>query len=427
MNIISETKLFSKTLIFFFAFGFIFPTFRVLLIGHETSASIFEYFISSLPELIAFVIAAYTTQQLLKSKEKIRFTILDWIILAFIVSNVLFGFILAKNLKLSLYGFRMSYFPMIFYFIVRFYDFKDDAIKKTLHLIFLPVVVLAIAGHVLYFGMPDVMIEMISKSGGRVNEYFIIRMTSLCWTPVLFGTFVTSGFLYFYYRAIEHDKWINYLFMAFLWSGAVLSVARGAIVALIIGFILLSFISFRLKPFIKTFAVMAVVLVILAFYINSPSEFVKWFWGSSVETVELKKGVTRVDWWTHAFENFRVRPLGHGLGMAGHVGARFLASSTEDPSVFSTDGWFLKVANETGIWGLLSYLIISITYFICFVKKIRKNKNLLMVFLIVFFIVFNIQNLVSNTFDFPIFSYLFWLMIGIAVNLYYKTEFGKQP
>src|SRR5471030_1199516 len=100
MNIVSETKLFSKTLILFFAFGFIFPTFRVLLIGHETSASLFQYFISALPELFVLAIICYTVIQLLRSKERIKLRSFDWIILSFIASNVILGFILSGNPKL---------------------------------------------------------------------------------------------------------------------------------------------------------------------------------------------------------------------------------------------------------------------------------------------------------------------------------------
>ena len=425
MNIVSDTKLFSKTLIFYFAFGFLFPSLRVLLIGHETAVGIVQYFVASLPELLLLSIIIHTGIQAIKSAERFKLNLFDWIILGFAGSNVLLGFFLAGNLKLSLYAFRMSYLPFVFYFLIRLYNFKEDDLKKTIYYIFISTASLVLIGHIMYFLMPNLMIEMIVKFGGMVTSYFIVRMTSILWTPVVFGTFAASGFLYFYYHTIENDKWSNYILMALMWSGLLLSVSRGAIIALLIGLIVFSCISFRLKPVIKTLGIMTLVFIALGYYINTPAEFAQWIWSSSMDTLHLKKGLTRVELWAKAFDDFKERPFGYGLGMAGHVAARFLSSSQENTDVYSTDGWFLKLANETGIWGLLSYLILAGTYFIMTVKKIKQSKNILLTFLLVFFIAFNIQSMVSNTLDFYLFSNLFWLMMGIGINQYYKPELGK--
>jgi O-antigen ligase len=110
-----------------------------------------------------------------------------------------------------------------------------------------------------------------------------------------------------------------------------------------------------------------------------------------------------------------------GIGKAGHVAARFLNENTSNASVYSTDGWFLKTLIETGIWGLLSYLIFACTFFILLIKNIvRDRKNRILVFLLTVFIAINLQNMVSNVLDFYLFSYLYWGLIGLTANIIYN-------
>ena len=75
----------------------------------------------------------------------------------------------------------------------------------------------------------------------------------------------------------------------------------------------------------------------------------------------------------------------------------------------------MKLANETGVWGLFSYFFFTIFIFYNSIKYIRYYGVDFFTFLFVFFIVFNIQNLVSNVLDFYLFSYLFWFFIGMMV------------
>jgi O-Antigen ligase len=426
MNVISDSKTFRRLLIFFFAFGLIFPTLRVLLMGNATSTNIFQYLIASVPELIVLTLTIHTCVLLFRAENKMQLKKLDWMVLGFITSNVILGFILAQNIKLSLYGFRMTYLPMLFYFLIRLYDIRDDALRKMLFNIFLTLVFFTVAGHILYFFIPDIMVEMILKSGGEVTEYFIMRMTSLLWTPVVFGTFTIAGFLYFFYRALKDDRWTDYFFMAILWSGTVLSISRGAVISLLFGLIIFSCYYFKRRVIIKTFVMMTAVLILISNLFESPSESLKWFWKSSIETASLKKDITRVELWKMGYKNLKQHPFGRGLGMSGHIGTRFMNIETKDADIYSTDGWYLKLGNETGVWGLLSYLALSITFVVALFKQAKRSKDVFLFFLLVFFIAFNTQNMVSNVLDFYLFSYLFWLLMGIAVNQYYKNAALEQ-
>ena len=57
---LSTLSKFQIVLLLFFVFGSLFPTFRILLIGSQTSKNVLEYFISGLFDLSAIVIIAYS-------------------------------------------------------------------------------------------------------------------------------------------------------------------------------------------------------------------------------------------------------------------------------------------------------------------------------------------------------------------------------
>jgi hypothetical protein len=418
---IIKNKIVNNSIFLFFIFGSLFLTFRLLLIGSKASDSITEYSISILPELFVLFILIYFLIPIVQKKTILKFNYFDWIVISYIFFNVLIGVSIAQNLKVSLYAIRMSYLPMLFYFYSSNYAFDIIDMKSLVDKIFKWLVVVGVIGLVLYFGFFDMMMAMILKTKSVASEYFIVRMTSIFWTPVLFGTFMTTSYLYFFYKSTQSNSILNYSFQAIIAICVFLSVTRGAIVILFIGLILLTIISRKWKPFLISLTIMTIVFISVAYYIATPAIFLDWIWHSTSETIGLKKGVTRVDLWIQAFSDFKDYPLGRGLGKAGHVAARFFDKSSVEASATSTDGWFLKLANETGVFGLFSYFVLSLLLFISSIHYIRKFGYDFFSFLFVIFIVINIQNLVSNVLDFYLFSYLYWLLIGIMI-LHFKLK-----
>lgn len=399
----------------FFLFGSLFITIRLLLIGSKQSTSIVEYVLSVLPEIFAFFILIIYIIPFVKKQSQLEFNYFDWIVLAYIFTNVIVGVFIAEELKLSVYAVRMTYLPMCFYFISSNYSWGIDKLISLTDKFFKWFFVIGLIGLLLYFGFYDFMIEMILRTNSIVNEYFVVRMTSLFWSPVIFGTFMTACYIYFYYKSTQNNSWVNYLLQIIVAICVFFSVTRGAMIVLVIGVILIGVLSKKWKPFLISFSILIAVFFAVANYISTPLEFLSWIKQSTTETIGLKAGVTRVDLWIQAFTDFQHHPFGRGLGKAGHVAARFFDKESTEASVTSTDGWFLKLANETGAWGLLSYLIMSLVLFINSIKYIRKYGYDFFSFLFVFFIIFNIQNVVSNVLDFYLFSYLYWFIIGMMV------------
>ena len=105
-----------NNIIGFFIFQSLFITLRILLIGSNGSTNIYEFFISSLPELFALYILLIVLINKSRNFNIINFSLFDKFIIIFIFSNIILGTYLSGNIKLSLYAIRMSYFPIIFYF-----------------------------------------------------------------------------------------------------------------------------------------------------------------------------------------------------------------------------------------------------------------------------------------------------------------------
>jgi hypothetical protein len=416
-----ETKIYAALILLFFIFATVFPTIRLLSIGHGGSASLFEFVISALPDIFAVVVIIFSFFAILKNRKEIHFRFFDWVLISFALSNVIIGFIIADDVLISLYGFRMTYFPVCFYFLFRFCN--DDFSSRTLNKIFYWFFLVGAAGIILYVGFYDQMVYMLNLSQAELQMYFIVRMTSVFWTPVVFAAFMGTGFLYFCYRYFTTGKWYFLLLLMIMEICILMSMSRGSIIAAIFAFILLSLLVRNWKRSAITLVTIVAVFFMTTYYIASPGEVFWWIAGSTMDTFGLRKGVSRVDLWLKAFANFKDHPFGYGLGKAGHVAARFYNENSVDADVFSTDGWFLKILNETGIWGVASYLFLAASYLIiCLKSKLLKNKTGLLLFFFTMFIMINIQNIVSNVLDFYLFTFLFWAMLGASVSMIYKNQ-----
>ncbi|MEI6821078.1 MAG: O-antigen ligase family protein [Bacteroidota bacterium] len=406
-------------ILFFFVFGSIFPTLRILTIGGQTSGNLREYIFSVIPELISVLVLSFSGILFYKNKHVIKLLPFDWILICFALTNVLLGFYIAKDVLMSMYGFRMSYFPIIFYFIFRFGD--KELLINIIHKTIIWFFIIGIIGLILYFGFYEQMIWMLKKTNPLVQEYFIVRMTSIFWSPVLFSTIMVTTFTYFYYKFLESPLWYYYLILGLSWSCILLSVTRGGFVVISFGFIFITIIQKKWKLSAQIFLLLIAIFIIIGYYISTPLTFLYWILRSVSDTVGMKEGITRVDLWLKAIENFKTHPFGFGLGKAGHVAARFYKDSKDNIAIYSTDGWYLKLANETGIWGLLSYFFLAIYFFaICIKSKFIKFTENRFVWLFALFMMVNIQNIVSNVLDFYLFSFFYWGVIGLIINILYS-------
>lgn len=408
-------RFFVVSQIFFFCFPFI----RVNLFGGRPMHGPFESIVTVLPELLVGGLFVLSTIYVLTNRNSLfRWFWFDYLVGFFFVFNVVYGFVLSDWDYQSLLSFRMTYLPVLFYYVGRFFwEQKRGLIFQSLNTLFYSYIGLAIAGLILYFVFPDYQNRLILATGNLVGEYFIVRMVSLVLTPILFALLLVFSCFYFYDKIMKVNDWKNYLIFWLLWLCLALSVSRGATLAFFISFIFMSFVYKKPKMTLVTMGGMAVILIAVSFYATGSFEFIKWICYSAADTMNMEKDVTRVNRWLVTYNDFLAQPYGYGFGKTGAVAFRYYLNHPEvKAAVYSTDGWYLKTACETGMAGLLSYLILAASYFFMMVKKVFSSADTLLLVPFGIFMMVNIQSVVSNTLDFYPYTLLYWLLIGFSIN-----------
>jgi len=422
VNRLLSNRALLKSLFAFFIFGSLFPTLRVWLIGTESANGAFQLFVSVLPELFSILLLLLLAAHLIKQKKsegiKISFSAFDWILVSFFILNILLGFIMGADLELGLYAFRLTYLPVAFYFIGRyFYPFNKNSVNEFLHWILYWIVALAVIGIVLYFGFPTKTAELIRWSGGRLMAYNIPRMTSIFWTPVLFASFVSLGTLFSYYNILLKNEIKYYIFFTIFCTCLFFCVSRGPLFTFLLGFLTLSIIFRHWKRFLICVLIATSLYLFYTFTIDSFDKILGWIFSSTIDTMMVKKGITRAELFTKTVHDLQTNPFGYGFGKAGVLATRFFTEDTPGISFYSTDCWYLKIACETGILGFISYMILIIAHGWNVAKYLRKNKKeSLLIFIFILFILFNIENIVHNLPDYPLLANFYWLLMGVGQN-----------
>ncbi|MFA7273241.1 MAG: O-antigen ligase family protein [Crocinitomicaceae bacterium] len=413
--------------LFFIVLAF-FPTVRILAFGPNSAQNTVQLVFSVLPEILFLVILLYWSLVRIKQKS-ITLHWLDRIVLLYLLYNLVVGIIFSGNLKLSTYSIRLTYLPMMIYFVASLSTFTFEKTVAILHKIFVFFVVFSVLGIVLYFVFPNIQHYFLNEvSHGKIAVYFVVRMTSLLWTPVVYSTVVMASLLYFSFKYLTEEKMKYLLFSGLLYFSLFMTMSRGAFVAVGFSMIIL-FVFSRKWKYIAHLASMGLIMFLLVgFYISNPINIAKWVFQSSVETAEMNDELTRVKLWKKT-EKLSYTPFGLGLGKSGHVAHRFF---TEDSDEFSkgevalgtTDGWYKKLAFETGYLALIFYIGLILSFLGSFWWYYRKNGWDVLTFVAVFIIAVNVQNLVSNVNDFYLVAYLYWLVLGIFVLKLKQTRNG---
>ena len=423
-----SNKTFLKSLFAFFIFGSLFPTFRVWMIGSETSSGIYQLIISVLPEVFSIVLLALLCIHIVKqekiSNTRLTFTLFDKIIASFFIVNIILGFIIGGDMRLSLYAFRLTYLPLIFYLFGRYVrPFDKTLLDDFFHWALYWILAISFIGIILYFGFPESTADMIRWSGGRLMSYHIPRMTSIFWTPVVFASFVSLGALFTYFNIQLKNELKYYIFFAIFCTCLFFCVSRGPLFTFLIGFFSLTFIYKQWKQFLICIGIIIVLYLFFTLTIDSFDKVLMWIFSSTIDTMMVKHGVTRVELFFRTIHDLQTNPLGYGFGKAGIIATRFFTEETPGISFYSTDCWYLKIACETGLIGIISYLILIGSHGWNMLAYLRENrKETLLLFLFLFFILFNTENIVHNLPDFYLLANFYWLTVGFSQNYISKKS-----
>lgn len=394
-----------------------FPMLRVVFIGKENASGVFEYFVAAIPDLMIIGCITYLIFQL---RDKFIFFIknrTDAIVLFIVGINLLIGCLLSGDMKLIILGVRLSYIPILFYFISRFISFDNfkEKFEDWLNQIMVWFTLIAFTGFILYYLFPSTDIALNNWVGGQQGAYFIRRMNSLFFSPTVNGMYCCIGALYFLQNSLRKFNVLNVFCLLLNFWCLLMTVSRGGIIAFAIVLPIVCVICFDWKKVSAIIVLMAMIFFMALYSVGLSLSNFSWVFTSAAETIGLEENVSRVELWKRTFEDLKEKPFGYGIGKSGWIAYRFLKGTETKSAYLATDGWYLKIANETGIFGLISFLTLFAYFLFRMMAGCTSDQSRLFLFLM--FLAVLMVNLVSNVLDYFLFNSLFWFYTGAAENL----------
>lgn len=414
---LSSHYIISKLIEILFIYAWIWPSMRLLMIGRKVANSSIEVIVALTPDLIMTIIFIVTYFYLKKKDLSFQWELIDKLFLFFFFSNVIIGFSLGYDVSIGLQikAFRLTYWPMLFFLVGKIYHTDKRQFEYLLDKIFRWFILFAIIGFIIHFLFQEFNVKMMALAGYIIpSEYFIQRMGPLVWAPIEFGLLMAMGSVFYVYKIYTNHQKIYFLYLGILWTALLLSVSRGAILSFMIALVYMTIQQKNWKQFLLIVLEMLVIYVVISFLFSiEGKKFIMWILSSTIDTLTIQSGNTRAEQWKVAIQKFIERPYGYGFGKSGFI-ARWYSNIITVPAVTNiTDGWYIKTACETGIYGLLSYLIFSVYLFY---QLVQNKTKLVLLFSGAFFLLVNAMNVPSNALDYFPFMSIYWLIMGYSTS-----------
>ncbi|MFC1735192.1 O-antigen ligase family protein [Candidatus Hydrogenedentota bacterium] len=346
------------------------------------------------------------------------FAVLLLVPLAFIKGGIPF---------LGVYGFRMTYMPVLLYFIARGMDLDDESLTMIKYLLGI-CMVLALIGIVLNFAALDFRNSLFDRFEiPRHRTFRINRMTSILYDPPVFGGLMALAFLvslaYATSARLTRKAMATWMVSCLLFLFcAVVSISRGAWVGLAVGTTLICALSWR-----KGLVVLAVLSVLVCGAVKWAPEATEKIGlvkiGRGVASIPhiAGEGTTRGRIWRGVLGEIRENPLGFGLGRAGHVAKRFKDRYPDIKlSIMSADGWYLKHTIETGVFGMAVFAVFmavcAASLFLMWRAEEEASPKALVLGVLAAFICYSVQAAASNVWDFFFAAPFVWALLGLLCS-----------
>ena len=133
----------------------------------------------------------------------------------------------------------------------------------------------------------------------------------------------------------------------------------------------------------------------------------------------------RTDNWKVALNSLQEQPFGYGLGVGGQINLDNYKSYQISGGITVIDGFYIKLLAETGLIGILSFMIFIFLSIIQLINSIVRSENTQKAFHVVtlsILIGFCMQSIGSNPFDFITVSPILWILLGLSNNLYANSK-----
>ena len=354
-----------------------------------------------------------------KKKCSLKISPFDMGIILFIM--VMFGLMLvSSNFNVAFQGFRAIVQGMFWYF-VSFQLLNKNSVNKIVTIFVVIAGILSVYGIYQYIiGIPMIStwVEP-SEVGIRTRVYSIFS------SPNIFGCLLVMAIPMSLSLFIINNnicKKICYLFIfLFMCICVLFTYSRGAWIGLLAAMGI--YILFKDRKLIILF-----LFILLMVFIFMPSIRNRFLYMFSESYISSSLVAGRMIRWIYSIEIWKNNFwIGLGLGNFGGAVATnnnlFTIINGNVVNNFYTDNYYLKILVESGIVGLLSFLllmwqVVSISLKMMHIINAKGNKELVMG-IVSGLIGVLIHCCVENVFDVPMMGVLFWLFVAVIAQLWY--------
>ncbi|MFC1735103.1 O-antigen ligase family protein [Candidatus Hydrogenedentota bacterium] len=364
---------------------------------------------------------------------RFKFQPLDWTVALLFLFGVGM-FLSSRDFIFGIYGFRVTYLPMLFFFLMRAQNIAMKSATTTAKFLIGILTTMAIIGILFTYLQPTLGKQFLKLA---LRTPFMragsIRMSGTMYSAVAYGAIMAVGGILStacaLRRSAKDRRRICWFLCSLLFGICVFaSLSRGAWLSLITGVVTVMLLMLPRRNIMHVLVgVGLVMLLIIVLCTNSSSEKAALLF-SIPDVFDFKSEYPdgRTDLWRESVALLRDHPLGLGLGRAGHVAHRFKSAETGGLlGVSALDGWYTKAAAEGGVLGALIFLTFVVMtakslYRLHLEQDSRSTSHTLTCGTLGAFVGFSIQGIGSNVWDFFIAAPLMWALLGMAYSPEWK-------
>jgi hypothetical protein len=344
--------------------------------------------IGSYKDLLIFSIMSFLVLSFLKNKSHLlKISKLHVSILFFILLCLVLFFVNSNNFIAGLVGLRKTIIFTSMFFMARFLLKDEDDIKIFVNCVLGVGFIVALGTVIQYFFLPDTMsISAMSRGDVNMNQILIdgyyfhfLRPSSFFEGANVLGFYLAylAAFMVGIILVEKETKYHLLKFSALLMVliALILTLSRGAWIALVGGILVWGLIKFRYL--LRKFTFLLLIGIIISISILS-SPLISFRLQSIFDPYDDSKNSRLLHYTRYWGEYFNLNNTGHfligkGLGTTGAVPEMF--ESNEFKSGFM-DLYYLELYQDIGIFGLGSFLLILFFYLrILFILE-KKPSNL---------------------------------------------------
>lgn len=356
-----------------------------------------------------------------RKENTVKQTPLDMPVILFIIAMIAVFIFNSPDYRISLEGLRAVIQYILWYFVI-IQLLKDEQSAKNICLVFILIVSIMSLHSVYQFiiGVENPSHWTDSKEAGVRTRVF-----SILTSPNILGSLVALAIpicLSFVFIAKKMATKLIYLFFAMTMVATLLfTFSRGAWIGFAGGICLYVFLKDK-RLFIPVI-ILGVVAIILVPGVGNRIAYLL-----SPEYIESSLRGGRLVRWADGLKIFSYNPI-FGVGLGHFGGAVAMNNGLTYPlglqnfKTYYMDNYYLKTAVETGIFGLLAFLMLMYQVLLNGIRTINitksKDAKELEIGILAGLFAVIIHNLVENVFEVPMMTSCFWLLVAVLMHLWY--------